>query len=208
MVERLNREDGGLYRCRVELNVGKFQSPVLTELSVRAPDGNGSVVTGTEGASATLPCVFTRYQVDHILHTVTWVRKDPYRHIVTFTHRGNDSWTAENGVTRYELVRDPEQGNASTRIKQLSAEDSDGYLCLVEFRKPNYYRYPFFGLYPDYKIDLPFIHLSQCEVRLRVRAVSKAFPVVILCTPLGLKTLALLVMCIVFYSDNCRKGRD
>ncbi|XP_051875943.1 uncharacterized protein LOC127572574 [Pristis pectinata] len=208
MVERLSREDGGRYRCRVKLNVGTFQTLILTALSVRAPDGNGSVVTGTEGSSATLPCVFTRYQFYHNLHTVTWVRKDPYRHIVTFRHHRNGSWAAENGVTRYELVGDPEQGNASTRIKQLSAEDSDGYLCLVEFRKPDYYRYPFFGHNPDYKIDHPFIHLSQCEVRLRVRAVSKAFPAVILCTPLGLKTLALLVMCVVFYSEKRRKGRD
>ncbi|XP_051875942.1 uncharacterized protein LOC127572573 isoform X3 [Pristis pectinata] len=163
MVERLSREDGGRYRCRVELNVGTFQTLIPTVLSVRAPDGNGSVVTATEGDSATLPCMFTLSRRFPNLHTVTWVRKDPYLHIVTFTHHGNGSWAAENGVTRYELVGDPEQGNASTRIKQLRAEDSDGYLCLVEFRKADDYRYPFFGLHPDYKIDHPFIHLSQRE---------------------------------------------
>ncbi|XP_059830206.1 uncharacterized protein LOC132396566 isoform X2 [Hypanus sabinus] len=36
MVERLNWSDGGWYRCRVELNVGKFQTVVLTNLSVGA----------------------------------------------------------------------------------------------------------------------------------------------------------------------------
>ncbi|XP_072903892.1 uncharacterized protein [Hemitrygon akajei] len=35
MVERLKRSDGGRYRCRVELNVGNFQTAVLTDLSVR-----------------------------------------------------------------------------------------------------------------------------------------------------------------------------
>ncbi|XP_072904068.1 uncharacterized protein [Hemitrygon akajei] len=35
MVERLKQSDGGRYRCRVELNVDKFETQDLTDLSVR-----------------------------------------------------------------------------------------------------------------------------------------------------------------------------
>ncbi|XP_032873095.1 sialic acid-binding Ig-like lectin 15 [Amblyraja radiata] len=141
MVERLSREDDGAwYRCRVELNVGNLHAVDPTRLTVRAAVVNVSVVTGTEGASATLACVFPPPALNHILHKVTWMRKDPYRHIVAFRPQADGSWAAENGATRFELVGDPELGSVSTRIKQLSGEDSHDYLCLVEFRKPDYSR--------------------------------------------------------------------
>ncbi|XP_059830000.1 uncharacterized protein LOC132396475 [Hypanus sabinus] len=164
MVEPLNRSDGGRYRCRVELNVNSFQTVVPTDLSVRAPNESVSVMTGTEGASATLPCVFTRPRQSLTAHTVTWMRKDPYRIIVTFRHHGNGSWVAENGVTRYELVEDLELGSAWIRIKQLRVEDSHSYLCLAEFRNMKH----------DYSSDRehitpPFIHVFQSEIRLQVR---------------------------------------
>ncbi|XP_072113195.1 uncharacterized protein [Mobula birostris] len=164
MVQRLNRSDGGRYRCRVELNIDNFQTPVLTNLSVRAPGESVSVMTGTKGASATLPYEFTRPPQSLTAHTVTWMRKDPYRHIVTFRHYENGSWAAENGVTRYELVGDPERGNALIRIKQLSVEDSHSYLCLAAFRKKNH----------DDSFDRdhakpPFIHVFQSEIQLQVR---------------------------------------
>ncbi|XP_072903738.1 myeloid cell surface antigen CD33-like [Hemitrygon akajei] len=69
MVERLNRSDGGRYRCRVELNVGIFQTAVLTYLSVRAPGESVPVLNGTEGASTTLPlCVHTALAEPHRTH--------------------------------------------------------------------------------------------------------------------------------------------
>ncbi|XP_072903863.1 uncharacterized protein [Hemitrygon akajei] len=121
-------------------------------------------MTGTEGALATLPCVFTWPRQNLTAHTVTWMRKDPYQHIVTFRRYENGSWAAENGVTRYELVGDPELGNASTRIKELNAEDSHSYLCLADFRKSEH----------DYSINRdrvnpPFIHVFQSEIQLQVR---------------------------------------
>ncbi|XP_072904067.1 uncharacterized protein [Hemitrygon akajei] len=204
MVERLNRSDDGRYRCRVELNVGNFQTVVLTDLSVRAPGESVPVLNGTEGASATLPCVFTRPPQNLTAHTVTWMRKDPYRHIVTFRHQGNGSWAAENGVTRYELVEDPELGNAWIRIKQLRVEDSHSYLCLAEFRKSNH-DYSSYGNH----VKPPFIHVIQSEIRLQVRPGTGASETVLmLCIPLGLKTLALLVMGAVLYGDKLRKRQD
>ncbi|XP_072113658.1 uncharacterized protein [Mobula birostris] len=201
MVQRLNRSDGGRYWCQVELNTNKFRTVVLTELSVRAPGDSVSVMTGTEGASATLPYVFTGPPQNLTAHTVTWMRKDPYRHIVTFRHRGHGSWAAENGVTRYELVGNPELGNASTRIKQPAVEDAHGYLCLAEFRDSDY-RYPHF-FYGHY-LNPPYIHVSQSEIRLRVRPGTDAFAELMLCIPLGLKTLALLVMGAVLCCDLLR----
>ncbi|XP_072113661.1 sialic acid-binding Ig-like lectin 12 isoform X2 [Mobula birostris] len=165
MVQRLNRSDGGRYRCRLELNIAKLQTAVLTELSVRAPGESVSVMNGTEGASATLPCVFTRPPQSLTAHTVTWMRKDPYRHIVTFRRYENGSWAAENGVTRYELVGDPERGNASTRIRQLRVGDSHSYLCLADFSD---FTHPYPHFY-GHQLDPPYIHLPQSEIRLRVR---------------------------------------
>ncbi|XP_062903804.1 sialic acid-binding Ig-like lectin 15 [Mobula hypostoma] len=203
MVQRLNRSDGGRYQCRVELNIDKFETAVLTNLSVRAPGESVSVMTGTEGASATLPCEFTRPPQSLTAHTVTWMRKDPYRHIVTFRRYENGSWEAENGVTRYELVRDPERGNVLIRIKQLSVEDSHRYLCLAEFRKMNHDYSSYRG-----QVTPPFIHVFQSEIQLQVRPGTGAFAELMLCIPLGLKTLALLVMGTVLYGDKLRKRRD
>ncbi|XP_072113196.1 uncharacterized protein [Mobula birostris] len=203
MVQRLNRSDGGRYQCRVELNIDKFETAVLTDLSVRAPGESVSVMTGTEGASATLPCEFTRPPQNLTAHTVTWMRKDPYRHIVTFRRYENGLWAAENGVTRYELVGDPERGNVSIRIKQLSVEDSHSYRCLAAFRKMNH----------DYSFDRdhvkpPFIHVFQSEIQLQVRPGTEASAELMLCIPLGLKTVALLVMGAVLYGDKLRERRD
>ncbi|XP_062903816.1 uncharacterized protein LOC134346388 [Mobula hypostoma] len=168
MVQRLNRSDGGRYWCRVELNIDNFQTPVLTNLSVRAPGESVSVMTGTKGASVTLPCEFTRPPQSLTAHTVTWMRKDPYRHIVTFRRYENGSWAAENGVTRYELVGDPERGNISIRIKQLSVEDSHSYLCLAEFRKKSH-DYSFYRG----QVTPPFIYVFQSEIQLQVRLGQK-----------------------------------
>ncbi|XP_069739668.1 uncharacterized protein [Narcine bancroftii] len=162
MMDRLSREDEAWYWCRMDLNINSFQTVVATNLTVRAPDGKDSVVSGTEGDSVTLPCVFQRPLSDLTLHTVTWMMKDPYWHVVTFRHRSDGSWVAESDATRYELVGDLEHGNASTRINQLSVRDSHGYLCLVESRKPADFRYP-----TKYdRVKTPYIYLSQCEAHL------------------------------------------
>ncbi|XP_072903737.1 uncharacterized protein [Hemitrygon akajei] len=89
------------------------------------------------------------------------MRKDPYRHIVTFRRIRNGSWAAESGVTRYELVGDPELGNAWIRIKQLRVEDSHSYLCLAEFRKSEHD--------DSSNINPPYIHVIQSEIQLQVR---------------------------------------
>ncbi|XP_069798607.1 uncharacterized protein [Narcine bancroftii] len=169
MVDRLSREDEAQYWCRMELNIINFITLVTTNLKVRAPDGNCSMVSGTEGDSVTLPCVFKWPLSDLTLHTVTWMVKDPYRHIVTFRQRSGGSWVAESNVTRYELVGDPEHGNASTQINQLSVEDSHTYLCLVESSKPAHFRYKN-GNYGPMKTL--FIHLTQCKAHLVVSPVS------------------------------------
>ncbi|XP_072903758.1 uncharacterized protein [Hemitrygon akajei] len=92
------------------------------------------------------------------------MRKNPDQHIVTFRRIQNGSWAAENRVTRYELVEDPELGNAWIRIKQLRVEDSHSYLCLAEFRKGNH-DYSSYGNH----VKPPFIHVIQSEIQLQVR---------------------------------------
>ncbi|XP_069798484.1 junctional adhesion molecule-like isoform X2 [Narcine bancroftii] len=196
MVEDLRQEDNAKYRCGLELNVGKFQSELITHLFVRAPDHRVSVVTGAEGASATLPCIFSQTPF-YTVHMVTWMTKDPYRHVVTFRHQSNGLWAVERGATRYELIGDPKQGNASTQINQLSVQDSHIYLCLVEFHMPIYLQK-----------KQPFSQISQRDVRLQVLSVTVLLPVVILCIPLGLKAFGLFVMCIVFFSNRKRRGRS
>ncbi|XP_072449616.1 uncharacterized protein [Chiloscyllium punctatum] len=44
------------------------------------------------------------------------------------------NWTTGHGGNRYELIGNPEEGNASTRINQLSVRDNHTYLCQVEYR--------------------------------------------------------------------------
>ncbi|XP_055488089.1 uncharacterized protein LOC129695295 [Leucoraja erinacea] len=215
MVEPLRRVDRDKYRCRLELNVGKFQSVIPTELTVEGPGGDVSVVNGTEGGSATLPCVYRQSPHYPRALTVTWMRKDPYRHIVTFRPQADGSWAAENGATRFELVGDPELGNASTRIKQLSVEDSDGYLCLVEFNKTEN-NAAINNVDEKFKSSVhpPFTHQYQREVqlqvqlRVRITPVTQSYKVLILWIPLGLKTIVLLVMCVIFYRDKLSKRED
>ncbi|XP_078286782.1 sialic acid-binding Ig-like lectin 15 [Rhinoraja longicauda] len=197
MVERLRREDSHRYRCRLELSVGIFQSVIPTRLTVEAPDGNVSVVTGAEGGSATLPCVFPPPAPNREPLAVTWMRKDPYRHIVTFRPQADGSWAAENGATRLELVGNPERGNASTRIEPLMVEDSHDYLCLMEFHNRNKS-----SVYP------PYTDQYQRELRMRVTPVAQNYLVVIFWIPFGLKTLVLLVMCVILYRDKLSKRGD
>ncbi|XP_067884631.1 uncharacterized protein [Heterodontus francisci] len=140
MMERLIRADSGPYQCRVELNIGNINVLKLTSLRVEAASGNVSVVTGTEGASVTLPCMFTPRSY-RTLSTVTWMRKEPYQHIVPFRAQSNGSWTTANGGNRYELIGNPQEGNASTRINQLSVNDNHPYLCLVEYTSLDNYQH-------------------------------------------------------------------
>ncbi|XP_078286760.1 uncharacterized protein LOC144611499 [Rhinoraja longicauda] len=173
MMKQLRREDGHQYRCRLELSVGSFQSVIPTQLTVKAPGGNVSVVTGTEGVSATLPCVFPPPASNRGPLAVTWMRKDPYRHIVTFRPQADGSWAAENGATRLELVGNPERGNATTRIEPLMVEDSHGYLCLVEVRKPaDYDPTKYVAEWLRSSVHPPYTDQYQRELQLRVTPVS------------------------------------
>ncbi|XP_032874368.1 uncharacterized protein LOC116971356 [Amblyraja radiata] len=211
MMERLRWEDWDIYRCRLELSVGNFQSVIPTQLTVEDLDGDVSVVTETEGGSATLPCVYRQSLNHRSALTVTWMRKDPYRHIVTFRHQADGSWAAENGATRFELVGNPERENASTRINQLSVEDSDGYLCLVEFSKEkNYDPIKYIDEKLRSSVHPPYTHQYQREVQLRVRitSVTQSYKVLILWIPLGLKTIFLSLMCVIFYYDKLSKSGD
>ncbi|XP_048450936.1 sialic acid-binding Ig-like lectin 15 isoform X2 [Rhincodon typus] len=133
IIDGLGQEDKGSYRCRVELNIGKFETQTPTKLEVKAAQGNVSVVSGTEGDSVTLPCI-VKFRKPSQLTTVTWMRKEPYQHIVTFTAQSQGYWTIVNGENRYKLVGNTEKGNATTRINQLRVSDNHTYLCQVEYR--------------------------------------------------------------------------
>ncbi|XP_048450941.1 uncharacterized protein LOC109922807 isoform X6 [Rhincodon typus] len=110
-------------------------SAVLLSVLVRGytAQGNVSVVSGTEGDSVTLPCI-VKFRKPSQLTTVTWMRKEPYQHIVTFTAQSQGYWTIVNGENRYKLVGNTEKGNATTRINQLRVSDNHTYLCQVEYR--------------------------------------------------------------------------
>ncbi|XP_048450115.1 uncharacterized protein LOC109912568 [Rhincodon typus] len=162
IIDGLGQEDKGSYRCRVELNIDNFGTGKGTKLEVKAAQGQVSVVNGTEGESVTLPCIF-KTKNNYPLNTVTWMRKEPYQHIVTFTAQSQGNWTTVNGGNQYELIGNPEEGNASTRINQLRVSDNHTYLCQVEYRSE-----------PDFQ------YLIQKETRLQVipgmTQVCPAFP--------------------------------
>ncbi|XP_078416745.1 sialic acid-binding Ig-like lectin 15 [Cetorhinus maximus] len=75
------------------------------------------------------------------LTTVTWMKKEPYQHVVTFRAQSSGSWTAVNAGNRYEFVGNPKKGDVSIRINQLNMEDNHTYLCLVEYTGPSNYQY-------------------------------------------------------------------
>ncbi|XP_060698522.1 uncharacterized protein LOC132826572 isoform X2 [Hemiscyllium ocellatum] len=190
MMEGLSREDAGSYRCRVELNIEKFGSRKGTRLEVKASQENVSVVSGTEGDSVTLPCIFSRWD-SHTLTTVTWMRKEPYQHIVTFTAQSQGNWTTVHGGNRYELIGNPEEGNVSTRINQLSVRDNHTYLCLVEYRSE-----------PDSQ------YLIQKETRLQVHVKTQPaqyVSVYSLVIPLLILLLLLIISIIVIIFITFRK---
>ncbi|XP_041041299.1 uncharacterized protein LOC121276821 [Carcharodon carcharias] len=140
MMEQLSRKDTGQYRCRVELNVGKFETPSGTNLTVEVVGRNDSVVSGTEGDSVTLPCMFIPNN-SLTLTTVTWIRKEPYQHVVTFRDQLNRSRIVVSAGNRYKLVGNPQKGNLSIRINQLNMTDNRTYLCVVEYTGLSYYQY-------------------------------------------------------------------
>ncbi|XP_072373658.1 sialic acid-binding Ig-like lectin 12 isoform X2 [Scyliorhinus torazame] len=184
MMERLSRADSNVYRCRVELNIDNFGAQPGTRLTVNAAGGNDSVVSGTEGASVTLPCTFIPSN-SHTLTTVSWMRKEAYQHVVTFRPQSDGLWTTVNGDNRYELIGNPKEGNASIRIKQLTVNDSRSYLCLVEYTsgKPHYQ------------------YLIQTETRLQVKPEiphNSPFKLSLLLIPLLILLLFLLVSFIIF----------
>ncbi|XP_069798513.1 polymeric immunoglobulin receptor-like isoform X2 [Narcine bancroftii] len=190
MMEGLRQEDNAQYVCSVHDLTG-VQWWKIIKLIVKATGEPRSVVTGTKGASVILPCLFTLpHDID--TRTVTWMKKNPYHHIITFRLKSNGSWVAEDGATRYDLLGDPKQGNASTRVNQLSVQDSHSYLCLVESLRSQ----------PNLQ------YLSQREVQLLVTAVFPPITMLWFYLPLGLKALALFVMWIVLCSDRRRKEED
>ncbi|XP_048381311.1 uncharacterized protein LOC125449501 isoform X5 [Stegostoma tigrinum] len=132
LVDGLGQEDNGSHRCRVELNLDRFGTRKGTKLEVTASQEEVSVVSGTEGESVTLPCIF-KTKRNYPLTAVAWMRKEPYQHIITFTAQSQGNWTTGNGGNQYELIGSPEEGNASTRINQLSVRDNHTFLCLVEY---------------------------------------------------------------------------
>ncbi|XP_078071345.1 uncharacterized protein LOC144495190 isoform X1 [Mustelus asterias] len=182
MMERLSREESELrYYCRVELNIDKFQITTGTALRLRDASGNDLVVNGTEGASVTLPCMFTPHS-DYSMTNVSWMRKEPYQHVVTFRVQSDGSWTTVNGGNRYEFIGNLKEGNASIRINQLSVNDDDTYLCLVEYTSSNSH------------------HLILNETRLQVIHVRPTFKIYQLVISLLILLLVLLIIFII-----CRK---
>ncbi|XP_043560167.1 uncharacterized protein LOC122557009 isoform X2 [Chiloscyllium plagiosum] len=189
MMEGLSLRDAGFYLCHVELNIGRIKSRILTNLEVKAARGNVPVVRGTEGDLVTLPCIFMARD-SHTLTTVTWMRKEPYQHIVTFTAQSQGTWTTVHGGNRYDLIGNPWEGNASIRINQLNVRDNHTYLCQVEYLS---------------KLNFQFYqYLIQKEVQLQV--IPETFPIVILCIPLVVKLPPLLVMWIILYKQKTRSN--
>ncbi|XP_060698488.1 uncharacterized protein LOC132826527 isoform X2 [Hemiscyllium ocellatum] len=168
-------------------------SAVLLAVSVRGHTAqrNVPVVSGTEGDSVTLPCIFKTRSYPP-LTTVTWMRKEPYQHIVTFTAQSQGTWTTGHGGNRYELIGNPEEGNASTRIHQLSVRDNHTYLCLVEYRS---------------RVNL--LYLIQKETRLQVHVKTQPaqyVSVYSLVIPLLILLLLLIIIVIIFITFRKKGG--
>ncbi|XP_048474872.1 uncharacterized protein LOC125487426 [Rhincodon typus] len=102
--------EGQSHLCQVEYRSRcdyQYLIQKETQLQVDAAQGSVSMVSGTDRDSVTLPCIFMTRD-SNTLSTVTWMRKETYQHIVTFTAQSQGNWTIVKGGNRYQLVRNPE----------------------------------------------------------------------------------------------------
>eukprot|EP00062_Callorhinchus_milii_P027555 gi/632990994/ref/XP_007884425.1/ PREDICTED: myelin protein P0-like [Callorhinchus milii] len=91
---------------------------------------------GTVGESVMLLCPLPSPDPVYKLVNVTWVRKEPYSHLVTFRQEGG-SWNKTEGDERCELRGSVADGDITLTVSRLVTEDNGIYLCLVEAEKEN-----------------------------------------------------------------------
>lgn len=98
-----------------------------------------SMVIGSKGGSATLPCSFNPSNRNPSSITIDWMKGNPPKWSVIFRHT-HPHITARripenvNEGERYELVGKLEQGDASIRVRGLRLDDASDCSCHVYVR--------------------------------------------------------------------------
>ncbi|XP_072903885.1 sialic acid-binding Ig-like lectin 15 isoform X2 [Hemitrygon akajei] len=96
-------------------------------------------VIGKREDSARLLCSFSPLATKVTSITVLWMKGNPWKGSILFNQTRFSSASPPYTITvteggRYELVGDPEQGNASIRVTDLRMNDTGDYFCYVWVR--------------------------------------------------------------------------
>ncbi|XP_042192193.1 hepatitis A virus cellular receptor 1 homolog [Callorhinchus milii] len=144
---------------------------------------------GTVGESVMLLCPLPSNGPKYKLVNVTWVRKEPYSHLVTFRQEGG-SWNRTEGDERCELRGSAADGDITLTVSRLVTEDNGIYLCLVEAEKENKRL------------------VIQREIRLQVQSSPGLAAIYILWLIPAVKCLFLLVMGIILVCNTRDRTRS
>ncbi|XP_051875796.1 sialic acid-binding Ig-like lectin 15 [Pristis pectinata] len=135
-------DDHKRYTCLVDLQEHKnqtAQSFSQTLLVVTGGNVGASLVIGKRGVSATLPCSFSPPNRKPISITILWMKGNPREESAVFNHTRSHSagppyTDTVNEGGRYELVGNPDQGDASISVRDLRPNDTSDYFCHVWVR--------------------------------------------------------------------------
>ncbi|XP_059830173.1 sialic acid-binding Ig-like lectin 15 isoform X2 [Hypanus sabinus] len=134
-------DDHTQYTCLVELQVhGNETAQNFSQTLLMVTGGfKATSVIGKRGDSARLLCSFSPLETKVTSITVLWMKGNPWKGSILFNQTRFSSASPPYTITvteggRYELVGDPEQGNASIRVTDLRMNDTGGYFCYVWVR--------------------------------------------------------------------------
>ncbi|XP_072113536.1 uncharacterized protein [Mobula birostris] len=134
-------ENGKGFCCQIDFteeSTGQCEEGIRTKIT----DVQGarlSPMTVKVGDSATLPCNFTPPDKKPSSIGIIWMKGNLPNVSIVFNqtryHSANRPYTnTVNEGDRYELVGNPEQGNASVKVTKLRLNDNSKYFCHVWFK--------------------------------------------------------------------------
>ncbi|XP_062903801.1 sialic acid-binding Ig-like lectin 15 isoform X2 [Mobula hypostoma] len=134
-------DDHTQYTCLVELQVHRNQTAHNFSQTLLMVTGGfkATSVIGKRGGSSRLPCSFSPLDKKVASITILWTKGNPWKGTTVFNQTRSSSVSTPYTITvneggRYELVGNPEQGDASIGVTDLRMNDSGDYFCCVWVR--------------------------------------------------------------------------
>ncbi|XP_072903746.1 CD276 antigen-like [Hemitrygon akajei] len=138
--ELKKEEDGKAFNCQEYLTEEPLENDVDADRTSKVKVENASEpsVIVKRGDSATLPCYFTFPFKKPSSISIVWMKGNLPDVSIVFNQTRSSSASPPytntvNEGGRYELVGDPERGNASIRVTDLRMNDTSRYFCHIWF---------------------------------------------------------------------------